>query len=210
MVQLETNRRIIPSPVPSSSGVRLVSQRDPRSSEQSPLVAPNHPITTHTRLDPDRPVLSLLRSRRYATVRGGTFLAIFSLASVLPHFLITIITACMINIAQLITTRLGLKTRNDEDPSGWVSSIVQAALTGYLDRSGGLEVGDPITTVTWPIKVIWLFRWTGILALIGMVASRYLVVPTSELDYWDEIKFQIYENQIEESRQLDPHQPEEG
>ncbi|OAV95790.1 hypothetical protein PTTG_08284 [Puccinia triticina 1-1 BBBD Race 1] len=153
------------SPVPSSPRLRMpLAKPEPRLSEQSPLLAspaPNEPSD----------LASLHASRQYATVRGGTYLAIFNLASIVPHFLITIITSTMLTIVQLIESSTDLRAL--VHPGG--------------DSDGG--------GVGWPSKTLWLFRLTGILALLAVFfVSHSIVVPTSELDYWDEIRFQIFED----------------
>ncbi|KAA1104536.1 hypothetical protein PGT21_026357 [Puccinia graminis f. sp. tritici] len=163
------------SPVPSSPQLRMpTAKHEPRLSEQSPLLSSA----------PDPPSLvSLSASHQYATVRGGTYLAIFNLASVVPHFLITIITSTMLTIVQLIESNEealnSIETRSHDHsfcPSFWSRD------------SSATEV---------PLKTLWLFRLTGLVALLAVFLSRSLVVPTSELDYWDEIKFQIFEDRAD-------------
>ncbi|KNZ53096.1 hypothetical protein VP01_3344g2 [Puccinia sorghi] len=164
MVRLDTDHAVLGSPiVPTSPLLRIPAKHEPRLSEQSPLL----PTTA------DQPELHL-SPQSAVTVHGGTYLAMFNLASVVPHFLvvtagsqITIITTTMLSIVQLITT--SKKTTRSCEPEN-------------------------------PMETLWLFRLSGLLACLAVVLSRSLVVPTSELDYWDEIKFQIYEDTVE--RQL--------
>jgi len=163
MVRLDTDHAVLGSPiVPTSPLLRIPAKHEPRLSEQSPLL-PTTPDRLDLHLSPQSAVI----------VHGGTYLAMFNLASAVPHFLITIITTTMLNIVQLITT--------PEDTS-------------------------PLSGPERPSETLWLFRLSGLLACLAVVLSRMLVVPTSELDYWDEIKFQIYEDTAE--RQL-AHQIED-
>ncbi|PLW56429.1 hypothetical protein PCANC_03459 [Puccinia coronata f. sp. avenae] len=170
IVRLDTDHAVLGSPVVSSPVLRMPpGKHEPRLSEQSPLLT--------SPLDRAGAAGMLHVLPQYATVRGGTYLAIFSLASVVPHLVITVVTATTLSIVQLLSD---------------VDSVPQL-----------FDPADPAP----PHKTLWVFRLSGLVALLAAVLSRSLVVPTSELDYWDDLRFQIYEDRAE--RQL-AHQIEDG
>ncbi|KNF00612.1 hypothetical protein PSTG_06028 [Puccinia striiformis f. sp. tritici PST-78] len=178
------------SPVPSSPRLRMPipTKFEPaRVSEHSPLLASspaNLHLLNHPESGSDLPELDLsldlLNSDRlFATVRGGTYLAIFNLASVVPHFFITIITSTMISIVQLISK---IEQETNVRPNNFDPFLVH-----------NNNAGDD-TPIVFPNITLWLFRLTGLVGLFAVLVSRNLVIPTSELEYWDEIKFQIFED----------------
>lgn len=47
-----------------------------------------------------------------------------------------------------------------------------------------------------PTELLWFIRLVGSFGALGaLVMSRKVVIPTSELEYWDELEYQIYESE---------------
>ncbi|KAG0145196.1 hypothetical protein CROQUDRAFT_133901 [Cronartium quercuum f. sp. fusiforme G11] len=121
------------------------------------------------------PGLSLLMGAQpSSTQTGGCTLAVHELAKVAPHFLVSIITSIMFNIVYFITTTTEI-------------SFSSSSSSAPVER---------------PTDLLWFFRLTAFSALSGMFLTRRIVVPTSELEYWDELEYQIYESERAERGSL--------
>lgn len=159
--------QFIQTPISSPSG-RRISQTLPPPLNISQKVE-NRRINERSHLinSPSSEMsLNLIKTNHpISTKTGGSILAIHRLSTVAPHFLISIITSMMFNIVDLIS-----KTTEEDKPT-------------------------ELTMIEKPIRLLWFFRLTSVFALLGLMMSRKIVLPTSELEYWDELNYQIYETE---------------
>ncbi|EGG05492.1 uncharacterized protein MELLADRAFT_116801 [Melampsora larici-populina 98AG31] len=156
------------TPISSPSGTRRIANTPPSNVSHK---IENRRINERSQLinNPLNEIpLNLIKTNySIATKTGGSILAIHQLSTVAPHFLISIITSMMFNIVYLLTN----PTEETNEPINLSIDIQK------------------------PTEVLWFFRFTSIFALISLILSRKIVLPTSELEYWDELNYQIYETE---------------
>ncbi|KAH9821071.1 hypothetical protein DFH28DRAFT_1050696 [Melampsora americana] len=163
--------QFIQTPI-SSPSTRRVSNTPPTQTNNISQKIENRRPNERTHLidsPSDEIPLNLIKSNHpISTKTGASILAVHQLSTVAPHFLISILTSMMFNIVYLIT-------QPSEEPINLKDSN--------------------LIIIEKPSKVLWFFRFTFIFGLLGLGFSRKIILPTSELEYWDELNYQIYETQ---------------
>ncbi|CAH7666229.1 hypothetical protein BY996DRAFT_4577335 [Phakopsora pachyrhizi] len=128
----------------------------------------------------------LVSCRKYPTIHGGRILSIFNLATAIPLLVITALSSITYEILELL--------------EGDKKTLKQEIK----------EQTEELLLVTRLIGVLSLFVFCF---MIVDYKDRAIVVPTSELEYWDELNYQIYENEVEdgvEEEDEDEEDEEEG
>jgi len=113
---------------------------------------------------PSRPALITRPSqlaKRAPPASGGTILGIHNLAIVAPQFLVALIAAGIFELAGRAKAGAG---GAGEVGAWWAGE----------EEDGGLQGSN---------DVVWVLRFGGLAALVGVVASRWVLSPESELDY---------------------------
>ncbi|SGY12833.1 BQ5605_C011g06622 [Microbotryum silenes-dioicae] len=130
-----------------------------------------------------------------SSTAGGTILDIHNQACCMPQFFVAVVAACIFSLLE--------KERSVNEGNGKSTDLVlrrglELLVSTFASEGGGGSDSEPTDGLRGANDVVWVLRFGGLAALVGVFFSRYLLETRSEAEYKDQVlawPFQLVEEE---------------
>ncbi|SCZ94417.1 BZ3500_MvSof-1268-A1-R1_Chr12-2g03885 [Microbotryum saponariae] len=199
-----TQKPFSPPPPPfahSSSQLERVRQGlaecSPLLSSRPEGVSRSSPRGSQGRMEErgDREAHSDPAASKSSSTAGGTILGIHNQACCVPQFFVAVVAACIFSLLE--------KKRSVNEGNGKPTDLVlrrglELLASTFASEGGGGNDSEPTDGLRGANDVVWVLRFGGLAALVGVFVSRYLLETRSEAEYKNEVlawPFQLVEEE---------------